>query len=128
MARERLPAERNSVTRVFRLVHFHKDGSQDQIHFYFTVGFYADGRVGEIFIKGDKTGSLASGALDQVGIMASMLLQNGIPLSVIIEKFKGTRYPPNGFTQDAEVPNCTSPVDLLARWLEFKFIPKEKPP
>lgn len=127
MARERLPAERNSITRAFRLVHNHKDGSQDLIHFYFTVGFYPDGRVGEIFIKADKGGSLASGALDAVAIMSSMLLQNGVPLETVIEKIKGTRYPPNGFTKDPEVQNCTSPLDLLARWLEIKFIKKELP-
>ena len=46
------------------------------MHLYFTAGFYADGRLGEIFIKADKTGNLASGSLDATATMIS-LMNNG---------------------------------------------------
>lgn len=125
--RERMPETRTAVTKVFRLRHQHKDGSNDVMKLYFTAGLYDDGRVGEVFIKADKVGTLASGALDAVSIYLSMLLQLGMPLERVIEKIRGTRFPPSGFTRDSDVPNCTSPLDLLARWLEHKFLPKENP-
>lgn len=120
-ARRRLGDERKSVTRVFRLHYLHSDGRPDVMHLYFTAGLYDDGTLGELFVKADKTGTLASGALDAVGMTASLLLQYGVPLSVVIAKLRHTRYPPAGFTGDAEFPSCTSPLDLLAQWLERKF-------
>jgi ribonucleoside-diphosphate reductase alpha chain len=123
--RKRLSPERPSITRVFRLPYTHKNGDTDTMHFYFTVGMYDDGQPGEIFIKADKTGSLASGSLDQVGIMMSMMLQYGVPLEDVIAKLRGTRFPPNGWTGDHEIKSCSSPLDLLAQWLKMKFIEPE---
>jgi ribonucleoside-diphosphate reductase alpha chain len=121
--RERLPDERASVTRGFRLSYVHKDGTPDVMHFYFTPGLYPDGRVGEIFIKADKPGTLASGLMDALGVMISMLLQYGVPLETIVNKLRGTRFAPAGFTGgDPDVKNCTSPLDLLARWLQVKYL------
>lgn len=88
---------------------------------YFTVSTYADGRPGELFLKADRTGTLASGVLDAVATTVSMLLQYGVPLDEITSKLRHTRYEPAGFTGDAEFPRCTSPLDLLAQWLERKF-------
>lgn len=121
--RERLPTDRPSVTRVFRLPRTRSNGETVLVKFYFTAGLYADGRVGEIFIKADQQGSLASGALDAVGILMSMLLQHGVPLADILPKLLHMRFPPDGFTKDAEIPSCSSPIDLLAQWLAKKFLP-----
>ena len=119
--RERMPSERASYTQVFRL-----KTATGLTKFYFTVGLYEDGRVGEVFIKADKSGSLASGSLDAVAILLSMLLQAGVPLDEVLGKIRGTRFEPAGFTGNPDVPNCTSPLDLLARWLEHKFLPKKE--
>ena len=121
LTRRRLPDERPSTTRGFRLTYLHKDGSSDIMHLYFTVSTYEDGTPGEIFVKADKTGTLASGALDAVAVMASLMLQYGIPLSEVVAKLRHTRYPPAGFTGDPEFPSCTSPLDLLAQWLTKRF-------
>jgi len=121
--RERLPAERRSITRAFRLAYTHKDDTIDVLHFYFTTGLYDDGRVGEVFIKGDKIGTLASGALDVIGILMSLLLQHGVPLTEILPKLRHMRFAPSGFTKDPEIPSCSSVVDLLAQWLGKKFLP-----
>jgi|WetSurMetagenome_2_1015567.scaffolds.fasta_scaffold670068_2 hypothetical protein len=118
-----MPSERASFTRVFRLAYQHSDGRPDIMSFYFTAGLLDDGRVGEVFIKADKTGSLASGALEAVGILLSMLLQHGVPLEDILLKLRHTRYPPSGFTKDPTLPSCSSPLDLLAQWLGQKFLP-----
>lgn len=125
--RERMPVERASYTKKFRLNYQHTDGRRDVMKLYFTAGLYDDGRVGEVFVKADKAGTLASGALDAAAIFMSMCLQAGAPLREVVDKVKGTRFPPAGFTGDSDVPNCTSPLDLLARWLEHRFIPKENP-
>src|SRR5262249_19291967 len=85
-----------------------------------------DGRVGEIFITADKGGSLARGSLDAVGMLCSVLLQHGTPLTTVISKLKSMRFPPEGFTGDQEIPSCYSPLDLLARWLAKRFLPKEE--
>jgi len=125
--RETMPSERPAYTKVFRLPHQLEDGSTGVMRLYFTVGLYDDGRPGEVFVKADKAGTIASGALDAVAIFMSMCLQAGVPLKDVVDKIKGMRFPPYGFTGDPEVKSCTSPLDLLARWLEFKFLPKETP-
>ena len=116
--RERLPPERRSVTRVFRLAYLHKDGTPDTMRLYFTASTYDDGRLGEVFIKADRTGTLVSGALDTVALTCSLLLQHGVPMSVVTSKLRHTRYPPAGFTGDSEFPSCTSALALLAQWLD----------
>lgn len=98
-----------------------RDADPPDMRLYFTVSTYADGRPGEIFVKADRTGTLASGALDAVATLFSMLLQYGVPLDEIASKLRYTRYAPAGFTGDAEFPRCTSPLDLLAQWLQRKF-------
>jgi ribonucleoside-diphosphate reductase alpha chain len=122
-----LPPERASWTKAFTLAYTHKDGKPDRMKFYFTVGMYEDDSPGEVFVKADKSGSLAAGALDACAIMISMGLQHGIPLHTLTEKLKGTRFGPSGFTGDPDIKSCSSPLDLLARWLEHKFpLPEEK--
>lgn len=121
LERKRLGVERASITKEFTLPYTHKDGKADTMKFYFTVGMYEDGTPGEVFVKADKIGSLTSGALDTCAIMMSIMLQHGIPLRMLTEKLKGTRFGPGGFTKDSMIPSCTSAFDLLARWLELKF-------
>jgi ribonucleoside-diphosphate reductase alpha chain len=119
--RKTLPTERPAITRRFQLAYTHKNGETDTMKFYFTVGMYDDGSPAEIFVKADKTGTLAAGALDACAIMMSIALQHGIPLRALTDKLKGTRFGPGGFTKDPEIKSCTSPFDLLAHWLELKF-------
>jgi ribonucleoside-diphosphate reductase alpha chain len=124
--RKRLPAERRSVTRTLRLPYSHKDGSPDIMRFFITVGLYDDGSPGEVFIKADKTGSVASGALDAVGILMSLCLQHGIPLETITSKLRHMRFMPSGFTKDPELPSCSSPLDFVAQFLDLRFGKKEE--
>jgi ribonucleoside-diphosphate reductase alpha chain len=42
---------------------------------------------------------------------------------VLIEKFKGTRFEPSGFTGNQEIPIATSIMDYLFRWLAIRFPP-----
>jgi hypothetical protein len=61
------------------------------------------------------------GILDQLAIAVSIGLQRGIPLSVYVRKFEHTKFPPDGRTQNKDIPSCSSIVDYLFRWLDKKF-------
>lgn len=111
--RERLPDEREGLTQRFMI---------GDVKGYVTVSFYEDGRVGEIFTKMAKQGSVVSGFLDAWAVSVSMLLQTGTPLEKIVEKFRGTRFEPAGMTDDPNIRIVTSPLDYIARWLERRFI------
>jgi hypothetical protein len=64
--RERLPETRDSVTRKFKIARpGHRNGD---LKMYVAAELYPDGRSGKIFISSDHTSSLASGALDLIGI------------------------------------------------------------
>jgi ribonucleoside-diphosphate reductase alpha chain len=88
---------------------------------YLTVGLYADGTPGEIFVRMAKEGSVIAGLMDSFATAISLALQHGVPLPVLIEKFKGTRFEPSGFTGNQEIPIATSIMDYLFRWLAIRF-------
>lgn len=117
--RRRMPELRHGKNRTFRLVQ--QGGSI--VELTFIAGLLDDGQVGEVFIHADQQGATISGMLDAVGILVSMLLQYGVPLPKVIGKLKNMRFPPDGFTKAGDIPNCTSPLDLLARWLETFLAP-----
>jgi len=88
---------------------------------YITVGLYPDGSPGEIFVRMAKEGSVIAGLMDSFATAISLALQHGVPLPVLIEKFKGTRFEPSGFTGNQEIPIATSIMDYLFRWLAIRF-------
>jgi len=59
--------------------------------------------------------------MDSFATSISLALQHGVPLHVLIEKFKGTRFEPSGFTGNQEIPIATSIMDYLFRWLAIRF-------
>jgi ribonucleoside-diphosphate reductase alpha chain len=118
VARRRMSDVRPAKTRAFTLRQVSLGGKVEKIKLYFTVGFFEDGGIGEIFIKADKQGAALSGTLDAVGIFASMLLQYGAPLAEVIGKIRGMNFAPYGLTGAQDIPTCSSPLDLLARWLQ----------
>jgi ribonucleoside-diphosphate reductase alpha chain len=115
------------VDRVSRTVHFvikSGDGDEDG---YLIVGFYEDGTVGEFFIKMAKQGSLASGFADQWAIACSLLLQTGTPLEDLCKRFIGTRFEPSGRSNLPECRMALSVVDLVAKFLHWRFVRKCAP-
>jgi len=115
--RYKLPDERASFTHKFSI------GGHEG---YITVGMYEDGSPGEIFVRMAKEGSVIAGLMDSFATSISLALQHGVPLQVLIEKFKGTRFEPSGFTGNQEIPIATSIMDYLFRWLAIRF-PSEGP-
>lgn len=121
---ERLPPEgRYSITREFNVNHHHSGtDARGKVHFEVTAGMYDDGRLGEIFIRGEKMGETVVGALDMVAMAISIGLQHGVPLSMFIAKLKHTRgFGDDGLTGDAEFPFANSLFDLMAKWLDKTF-------
>lgn len=113
--RIKLPHERKAITRKFNI------GGEEG---YITVGLYETGAPGEVFIKISKVGSTLQGFIDQLGIAWSMALQHGVPLAALVEKGKGSRFDPSGFTGD-DIRSASSVVDYLAKWLEKRFLQNE---
>ncbi len=112
-ARHRLPAERASLTHKFKV------GNHEG---YITVGLYPDGSPGEIFITMAKEGSTVSGVMDCFATAISIALQHGVPLRLLCEKFKHTRFEPSGWTGNPDINYASSMMDYIFRWLELRFI------
>ena len=115
--RHRLPKERAAITHKFEIA-----GHEG----YITVGLYADGQPGEIFLKMAKEGSTVSGLMDTVATLTSVALQYGVPLRDLISKFAHVRFEPAGFTGNGEIPIAKSIVDYVFRWLGSRFLPGEE--
>lgn len=141
----KLPNERPSITHEFYI------GLSSLGHGCITAGFYpGTEEVGEIFVKmsvlspemddgmRDKDPRIAhlkrqvsdltyflKGILDQLAIAVSIGLQRGIPLEVFVEKFKHTKFPPDGQTRNQQIPRCTSIIDYLFRWLSIRFLEEQ---
>lgn len=111
-ARRRLPLERQGIIRRFRV---------GTLSCYLTVGLYPDGTPGEVFVVSDKIGSSLRALLDSWAIAVSLGLQYGVPLAVIVEKFRVVSFEPQGWTGDEAQPHAASILDYVARWLGERF-------
>jgi hypothetical protein len=77
--RDRLPNRRAAISTSFE-----RAGTG----FEMTVGHYADGRVGEIFLNADRANSLLDFLMSDAAILASIALQYGAPLDEIRHALK----------------------------------------
>lgn len=94
---------------------------------YLTVGQYPDGKVGEIFIRVSKQGSFVAGMIESFAQSFSTALQHGTPLDDLVEKFKGVRFEPSGFTGHPNITVAKSILDYVARWLEMEYLAVSPP-
>ncbi|MCP4570952.1 MAG: vitamin B12-dependent ribonucleotide reductase [bacterium] len=110
--RVRLPDERTAITHKFSI-----SGHEG----YLTVGLYPNGKPGEMFISMAKEGSVVSGLMDSFATSVSIMLQYGVPLKVLINKFSHARFEPSGFTRNKNIPIAKSVMDYIFRWMDLKF-------
>jgi ribonucleoside-diphosphate reductase alpha chain len=110
--RVRLPDERSALTHKFSIA-----GHEG----YLTVGLYPNGKPGEMFIAMAKEGSVVSGLMDSFATAVSIMLQYGVPLKVLINKFSHVRFEPSGMTSNPEIPLAKSVMDYIFRWMDLKF-------
>jgi ribonucleoside-diphosphate reductase alpha chain len=112
-SRKRLPDERQAITHKFDI------GGHEG---YITVGLFADGTPGEIFLTMAKEGSTISGFADAFAQAISYALQYGVPLQALVDKFSHARFEPSGMTKNPEVRFAKSIVDYIFRWMATKFL------
>ncbi len=110
--RVRLPDEREAITHKFSI-----NGHEG----YLTVGLYPNGKPGEMFISMAKEGSVVSGLMDSFATSVSIMLQYGVPLKVLVNKFSHARFEPSGFTSNKQIPIAKSVMDYIFRWMDLKF-------
>jgi ribonucleoside-diphosphate reductase alpha chain len=124
-ARERLESVRDGKTRRFKLKYLDEvTGDPRELKFYVVANYYLDGRLAEVFIRGDKIGGFLGGALDMWAIMFSLAMQHGISMRTVMDKMRNQRFGPGAYavgTGDPEFPSCSSMFDLIAQWLEKQF-------
>jgi len=107
--------------------------SGDTVHVHYT-GRLEDGTVFDSsegrdpleFTLGE--GSVIAGLMDSFATAVSLSLQHGVPLSILADKFKGTRFEPSGFTGNQEIPMTTSIMDYIFRWLSLRFLEADSHP
>lgn len=111
--RRKLPPTRDSVTHKFSI------GGTEA---YLIVGL--DGRMpAEIFIKITKHGSTLSGVFDAWCRSTSLLLQGGMTTAELAERFGGMKFEPNGQTSNPDIPEATSVIDYVVRFITKEFAP-----
>ena len=74
--RHRLPNRRYCTTQ-----QLHHHGTSYDV----TIGVYADGRPGEVFIDGAKVGSTISHLVHDVAVLISIAVQHHVPLQVMAD-------------------------------------------
>jgi ribonucleoside-diphosphate reductase alpha chain len=114
--RRKLPDERQAITHKFDIA-----GHEG----YITVGLFANGQPGEIFLVMAKEGSTISGFADAFAQAISYALQYGVPLQALVDKFSHVRFEPSGMTRNPEIRFAKSIVDYIFRWLATKFLSAE---
>ncbi len=115
-ARQSLPATRESITHKFSI------GGHEG---YLTIGLHPDGSPGEIFLKMAKEGSTISGMCQAYCRAFSLALQYGLTIEDAVVRFRGMRFEPMGPTSNADIPECSSLVDYIARFLQMWFCQSE---
>jgi hypothetical protein len=125
--RERLVPDENKeqtrpgVTQHFKIYTRGPGGEDLTVDGYVTTGEYADGRLGEVFVKIGKPGSHEA-MYDQWAIAVSLGLQYGVPMRVLLDKHVNTQFEPRGAVQGvAGIKRCSSPLDLICKWLIQKY-------
>lgn len=119
MKRKRLPTTRSALTIRITI---------DEYKIYFSIGLYKNGQPGEIFIHNIED---PKGRVDDGGAMlgfaeawataASILLQMGYSVEDFVNKFRGSKFAPSGFTDDPDIHMASSIPDYICRWMERRF-------
>jgi ribonucleoside-diphosphate reductase alpha chain len=87
-----------------------------------TAGAYADGALGEVFLKLGKQGSTLAGVMDAFSIAVSIGLLYGVPLESYVQKFTNLRFEPSGMTDDADIRMAQSMMDYIFRRLALDYL------
>jgi ribonucleoside-diphosphate reductase alpha chain len=89
-----------------------------RVKLFVTVNRFPDGRLGEVFITADASGSTLDGFCDAWSTAISMLLQHGETIDDLERKFGYGEFEPKGMTDSAEVRYAKSVPDYVIRWMK----------
>lgn len=78
--------------------------------------------VNEVWVNVKPGGGPLAGMMDVTCRLISMLLQYGVPLEELVEKFAFTSFEPAGLTTHPRIPTCRSIADLIFRTLAVDFL------
>lgn len=110
--RASLPPTRRSITHKFWI-----NGTEG----YLTIGLFEDGSPGEIFMKVSKEGTVVSGLIQGYCRAFSLCLQHGLDLNEAVSRFEGMVFEPMGQTRNPDIPEVSSILDYVARYLRHEF-------
>jgi len=116
LSRASLPPTRKSITHKFWI-----NGTEG----YLTIGLFDDGSPGEIFMKVSKEGTVVSGLIQGFCRAFSLSLQHGLELSDAVARFEGMVFEPMGQTRNPDIPEVSSILDYVARYLRHEFCPRD---
>ena len=116
ISRASLPATRKSITHKFWI-----NGTEG----YLTIGLFDDGSPGEIFMKVSKEGTVVSGLIQGFCRAFSLSLQHGLDLNDAVARFEGMVFEPMGQTRNPDIPEVSSILDYVARYLRHEFCPRD---
>jgi ribonucleoside-diphosphate reductase alpha chain len=112
--RRRLPSKRHGLTQEAKV-----GGNK----VFLRTGEYEDGTLGEIFIDMHKEGAALRSVMNCFAMLASIALQYGVPLDVLVEQFVFTRFEPQGPVQGHDrVKFATSVIDYVFRALGVEYL------
>lgn len=117
--RESLPAKRKCVTRTVKV------GNQT-VHF--TIGFYDDGRPGELWIDVSKTGTHLRAWSGATAKLISLMLQYGIPLHEIVGALEGHCTEPFGAVPvkfHEFIAESVGVLDTIVRSMAGEFLARD---
>ncbi|MDB4775924.1 hypothetical protein OAG62_02245, partial [bacterium] len=83
---------------------------------------------GEVFIKMSKEGSTLSGLIQGFCRAFSLALQHGLSPADAVERFRGMRFEPMGPTSNPEIPEASSILDYVARYIDLHFVHADQRP
>ncbi|MFA6392295.1 MAG: hypothetical protein WCW66_06175 [Patescibacteria group bacterium] len=87
-----------------------------------TVVTYPNDKPGSVFITINKNGSIVNGLLAYFSEAVTLLLQYGVPLSVLASEFKRVQLGPRCSTSENPALPVVKPIiDYVFQWLETRF-------
>lgn len=111
--RRSMPKVRNSKTFSFTVA---------DLHGYFIVGEFEDGKPGELFISVAKMGSTLSGLMESFGRSISYGLQHGVPLKVYVKGMIRAAFAPSGITDDPDIRTASSIIDYIFKRIAMSYL------
>jgi hypothetical protein len=107
--RDQLPQRRSADTFKFR------HGGQNAAY-HVTIGYYPDGKMGEVFLSTNKSGSQMEALARDIAILMSLALQHGCAMETMRDALTregdGTPSTLAGATADLLAPKPEAPKDV----------------